>query len=98
MSGIGRLIPDTVVMFEVVSAATGRTDRVVKPIECRGLASMMHDVVVEQARRAMSTFHRADDGTWRPEPLDAGGTLELAAIGVVFPVAEAYEGVLLDGT
>ncbi len=85
-------------VFEVVSAATGRTDRVVKPIEYRALDSMMYYVVVEQASRAMSAFHRTAGGTWRPDPLDAGGTLELAAIGVAFPVAEAYEGVLLDGT
>ena len=58
---------------------------------------MMHYVVVEQASRAMSALHRNADGTWRPDPLDAGGTVELAAIGVAFPVAEAYEGVLLDG-
>ncbi len=92
------LVPAPVVVFEVVSPASLRTDRVVKLREYQAVASVRAYVIVESDVPAVTVLSREHGGEmFRATGLTDGEELELAAIGVSMPVGELYAGIDFGG-
>ena len=92
-----RLVPNPVVVFEVISPTSGRTDRVVKLREHAAVPTIRRYVIVESDAAAVTMFSR-DGGN---EPFRAGGlteedALDLLEIGIGLPVAAIYAGIAFD--
>lgn len=85
------VIPEPVVVFEVLSASTAGTDRIEKNEEYRLTPSIRRYVMLEQARRAATVFSRAGDD-WTGHVLTGDAVLSMPEIGVDLPLAEAYAG------
>ena len=99
VQGTQHLVPNPVVVFEVLSPSSRHTDLVIKPIEYGAVPSIRRYVIVEQAKAEVRGHERADDGAWlEAEPLRAGASLDLPEIGVVLPLADIYEDVAFDPT
>ena len=82
---------DPVVIFEVMSESTSRTDRTVKLMEYRALPSVQRYVMLEQDQAVATVFTRAETG-WALERLDATDVLLMPEIGAEIPMAELYDG------
>jgi Uma2 family endonuclease len=86
------VVPDPVVIFEVLSASTSDTDRYMKNSEYAATPSVRRYVMLEQDRVAATVFARAGDD-WVGHILLADATLALPEIGIELPLAELYEGI-----
>ena len=94
LAGRERIIPDPVVVFEVLSPSSTHTDLVEKPIEYAAVSSIQRYVIVEQSRIEVYVYHRVPDGRLtKMPPLHAGAMLELPEIGIMLPLADIYEDV-----
>ncbi len=84
---------DPVVLFEVLSQATRRIDMGEKKDAYLTIPTLSVYVMLEQDRAAAVVYRRTETGFVREvyEGLDA--VIPLAEIGVVLPLAEAYETV-----
>ncbi len=92
-----RLVPNPVVVFEVISPTSGRIDRIVKLHEYGAVPTIRRYVIVESDTMAVTVLSR--DGA--AEPFRAAGlteddTLPLPEIGIEIPVAAIYEGIAFD--
>lgn len=88
------LVPAPVVVFEVVSPASLRTDRVVKLREYQAVASVRTYVIVESDAPAVTALSRERGGEmFRATGLTEGDDLELPSIGVSIPITELYAGI-----
>ena len=88
--GRSRLIPQPVIVFEVVSPSSIREDRILKPAEYAAVASIKRYVIVEQSVIGLTVLRRSDDEPWHFETLKAGDTLSLPELGVEIPVDDLY--------
>lgn len=97
--GTALLVPGVVVVFEVLSPTSGRTDRIDKLREYRAVPSIRRYVVLEHLSAALTVFSRID-GTadWTAIALTADDILDMPEIGIAVPVSEFYEGVDLPDT
>lgn len=86
------VVTDPVVVFEVLSDSTARTDHFVKNQECRDTPSIQRYVMLEQELIGATVFARAGDD-WVGHVLGADAVLEMPEIGVSVPLIELYEGV-----
>lgn len=94
--GATRII-DPVVIFEVLSDSTARTDLVTKNQEYAGVASVRRYIVLAQDEMSGTMFERV--GTdWVGHLLHAGSILRMPEIDIELPLAELYEGVDLTAT
>ena len=90
--GTSKLVTDPVVVFEVLSPSSGRTDRIEKVKEYRAVPSMRRYLIVENTGIGAAMHHRQTaDAEWTVTPLVAGKTLMLPEIGIEVPLAEFYE-------
>jgi Uma2 family endonuclease len=89
--GTDRLIPGVVVVFEVLSPTSDRTDRFDKVIEYRAVGSIRRYVIVEYRFVGLTVFHR-EPGTedWTATVLTGSNTLSMPEIGIEVPVADIY--------
>ena len=94
--GRDRLIPDPVVVFEVVSDGNARNDRFVKMTEYHAVASIKRYVLVEQETPVLVSYSRQDDEPWTATSLSIGDILAMPEIGVEIPVAEIFDEVDFD--
>lgn len=95
--GTDRIVPGPVVVFEVVSPTSGRTDRIVKLREYRGVLTIRRDVILESTTAALTALDRtAPDAPWTATGLTEADTLEMPEIGVGVPVAEFFEGIAFE--
>jgi Uma2 family endonuclease len=85
------IIPDPVVIFEVLSPSTASADRTVKTREYQATPSVQRYVMLEQDRMAATVYVRAD-GEWNVHILLDDAVLGMPEIGVEVPLAELYEG------
>ena len=90
--GRDRLIPNPVVVFEVVSEDNARTDRFHKMREYHAVPSIERYVLVEQAAPVLLSYLRQDDAPWTAISLSTGDALALPEIGIEIPVADIFEG------
>ena len=88
-------VPDPVVLFEVPSSNTARTDGVLKLREYRSMPSVRRYIMLEQDEALATVVARIETG-WTIDQVDADGALAMPEIGVELPLAEVYEGVGLD--
>lgn len=84
------IITQPVVIFEILSDSTARTDRTIKLIEYRSLPSLQRYVMLEQDQALATVVGRTDTG-WSLEILDSAGIIRMPEIGAEVPVAEIYE-------
>ena len=85
-------LSDATVIFEVLSDATAKSDRVDKLIEYATLPSIRCYILLEQTAIAATVFRRelgAGDQTWTAEPV-AAGVIALPEIGIELPLAGLY--------
>jgi len=87
-----RVVPDPVVIFEVLSPSTSAIDRIVKAREYQATPSVKRYVMIEQDRIAATVHARAESG-WSVLVLKDNDTLVMPEIGLEVPLAELYEGV-----
>ena len=82
---------DPVVIFEVLSESTARTDKTTKLNEYCSLPSVQRYVMLEQDQVFATVVSRTATG-WGLETPGADGVLAMPEIGVEVPMAELYEG------
>ena len=86
------VIRDPVVVFEVLSPSTSRTDRIEKLREYQATSSIRSYVILEQDSVAATLFAR-HDGEWVVRALTGDDTLALPDIGVELPLGDIYADV-----
>jgi Uma2 family endonuclease len=87
-------VPDVVVVFEILSANTSRTDRIVKLREYAAVPSMRRYVIVESTSIGLTVMERdRPDEPWRVTTLTSDDILRMPEIGIEVPVDELYTGV-----
>ena len=92
------LIPDAIVVFEVLSPSSGRTDRISKLIEYRAVPSIRRYVILEHRSADLTVFSRINGTTdWTAIALTADKTLDIPELGIAVPVQDLYEDVDLSG-
>ena len=89
------LVPDPVIVFEVVSPTSVRNDRVTKLREYAAVSSIRRFVLVESEAVAVTVFHRdGGDEAFRATGFTEDDVLTLPEIGTELPVSAVYDGVL----
>ncbi len=92
-----RVVPNPVIVFEVVSPSSVRIDRVVKLREYQAVSTIRRYVIVEPDAVAITVFSRDHEGeTFRATGLAEDDILQLTEIGIEIPVAAIYEGIVFD--
>jgi len=87
-------IPGVVVVFEVLSANTSRTDRILKVREYAAVHSIRRYVIVESTGIGLTVMERErSDETWRATTLTTDDILRMPEIGIEIPVTEFYEDI-----
>lgn len=83
------IVPEPVVVFEVLSPGTSRTDRIEKLRECQATPSIRRYVILEQDSIAATVFSRL--GTeWTARALTDGDVLAMPEIGIELRLSEIY--------
>ena len=91
------IIPEPVVVFEVLSPGTSRTDRIDKLREYQATASIRRYVLLEQDSMAAMVFTRV--GTeWVVRSLTEPEVLQMPEIGIDLPLADIYADERLAGS
>jgi Uma2 family endonuclease len=88
------VIHDPVVVFEVLSPGTSRTDRIEKLREYRATPSIQRYVILEQDSIAAMVFTRSG-ADWAVQELTAGETLDMPEIEVTLLLEDIYADVTL---
>jgi Uma2 family endonuclease len=97
--GDAQIIPGVVVVFEVPSPTSGRTDRIIKLREYRAIGTIRCYVILEHNSAGLTVFTRRGEGQdWTARALTIEDILQLPEIGIEIPVAELYENVDLPET
>jgi Uma2 family endonuclease len=86
------VVRDPVVVFEVLSNSTARTDLVTKNHEYAATPSVRRYVILSQDEMAGTMFERVGDD-WVGHLLAANTVLSMPEIGIEVTLAELYEGV-----
>lgn len=96
--GTDRVVPGVVVVFEVLSATSGRTDRIEKLREYQAVPSIRRYVILEHSSVGLVVHSRSQaEDPWIATALTDGDVLRMPEIGIEIPIAEFYEGTdLLD--
>ena len=83
---------EPVVVFEVLSESTARTEHIEKLREYAATPSILRCVILEQDSIGAMVFTRKD-GQFVAETLTDGDTLRMPEIGVEVAIADFYEGI-----
>lgn len=81
---------------EVLSPGTEAYDRGRKFGYYRACPTLQEYVLVDTQRQAIEVYRRETDSLWTLHPFGPGDEVELASLGVRFPVAEAYRDVVFS--
>jgi Uma2 family endonuclease len=84
-----------VVVFEVVSESSARTDRIDKVREYQATASIQRYVILEQTSVGATVFARLGE-IWTATALTEQDTVVMPEIGIELPLAECYLGLDLS--
>lgn len=85
------IVPEPVVVFEVLSSSTASTDRIAKNEEYRATPSIQRYVMLEQTRQAATVFSREVDD-WVGHVLTGSVALDMPEIGIDLPLGDVYAG------
>ncbi len=88
------VIREPVVVFEVLSPGTSRTDRIEKLREYQATPSIQRYVILEQDSVAATVFTR-QGAAWDARALTAGESLAMPEIDVTLPLGDIYADVTL---
>jgi Uma2 family endonuclease len=89
------VVADPVVVFEVLSPSTARTDRFVKHREYLNALSIQRYDILEHDGGAASVFERAGD-RWISGIATEGESLAIPEFGIEVPLAELYDGIVFE--
>jgi Uma2 family endonuclease len=92
IDGRSDMVPNPVVVFEVLSPSAASVDRVTKNEEYRATPSIQRYVMLEQTRVAATVFARSGE-SWTGTVTSGEAVLAMPEIGVELPLAELYVGV-----
>jgi Uma2 family endonuclease len=87
-----KVVRDAVVIFEILSVTTARTDTVTKNKEYAAAASVRRYIVLAQDEVGGTRFERVGDD-WLGRLLTAESILKMPEIGVQVPLIEFYEDI-----
>lgn len=91
--GSDRIVPGVVVVFEVLSPTSGRTDRIEKLREYQSVLSIRRYVILEHTSVGLAVHSRMrGEDPWIATALTNGDVLLMPEIGIEIPIAEFYEG------
>jgi Uma2 family endonuclease len=94
LDGAALTVPGVVVVFEILSSGTSRTDRIIKVREYAAVASIRRYVILESTSVGLTVLERDAPGdAWRAATLTDADVLRMPEIGIEVPVAEFYEDV-----
>ena len=98
LPGTAYLVADPVIVFEVVSPTSGRTDRIVKVAEYACIPALRRYVIIEPSGLGVTVLTRTDPAErWSLTTLaTASDILDLSELGCELPLSEIYEGVSFD--
>lgn len=82
---------DPVVVFEIISPSTARTDRVDKMREYWNTPSIRRYVIIEQEGMSATAYTR-QDGRWTGRVLWAGDMIDLPEAGIALALEDLYDG------
>ena len=85
------VIDEPVVVFEVISEDTARTDRIEKLREYQATPSIRRYIILEQKSIGATVFVRQHE-LWTATALAESDDLAMAEIGIEVPLAEFYSG------
>ena len=88
-AGAATVARDPVVVFEVLSPGTSRTDRITKAREYGATESIQRYVILEQGAQAATVFARRN-GVWAGVVVEGDAVLDMPEIGISLPLAELY--------
>lgn len=91
------LATQRLLLFEVVSDSSEKTDLFQKNKEYASLPSVQRYVLLEQNRIGGMMFERRD-GDWLGHLLGADSVIHMPEIGVEIPIVNFYEGVSFEKT
>lgn len=89
-------ITEPLVLFEVLSKSTSRTDRIEKAIEYLATPSVRRYVLLEQDAAGITSMRRRSDQSWETVVLTGPAILDLPELGMQVPLSEIYAGVEFD--
>ena len=89
------IVPEPVVIFEVLSASTAVVDRGLKATEYQATSSIQHYVTVEQTQAEALIKSRDGDGWIGRTVVGLDGVLRLSTLNVELPMAEVYRRIRL---
>jgi len=88
-----RLVPDPVIVFEVVSPSSVHMHHAIKLHEYQAVPTIRRYIIVESAAAAVTLNVRDQDGAaFEAETLGYSDMIRLPEIGIEIPVAAIYEG------
>jgi len=94
LDGAALTVPGAVVVFEILSSGTSRTDRIIKVREYAAVASIRRYVILESTSVGLTVLERDAPGdAWRAGTLTDADVLRMPEIGIEVPVGEFYEDV-----
>ena len=96
-SGADDIVPDPVLVIEVISPSTEREDRGRKKFDYFATPSIQQYAIIEQDARRIDLFTRAGD-RWTDEVVEGDATLRLSSVGVEISLDAIYEDTELDTT
>ena len=91
------IVPEPVVIVEVLSPTTERTDRGRKKFDYFAIPSLRQYAIVEQDERRVDLYTRTEAG-WVNEIVTGNAILNLSGIGIELPLDAIYEDTELDPT
>jgi Uma2 family endonuclease len=94
LDGEALTVPGVVVLFEVLSSTTGRTDRIIKVREYAAIASVRCYVILESTGVGLTVLERqGPNDAWSAATLTTGEILRMPEIGIEIPIAEFYQDI-----
>ncbi len=89
------VVPEPLVIFEVLSASTAIIDRNIKAAEYWDTPSIMRYVLLEQTKAEATVLHRSGEGGSETVLSGPNSVLTLPEVGSDIPVAEFYRRIQL---
>ncbi len=87
-------ITEPVLIVEVLSDSTERTDRHEKRLAYQRLESLKEYVLVAQDRMKVEVYRRTDGNDWEIERFDEGDELRLESVDLKAPMTDFYQDVM----
>lgn len=97
IDGRSDIVPDPVLIIEVISPSTERTDRGITKLDYFATTSILQYAIVEQEERLVDLYTRTAEG-WVNELVTDAAVLRLSSVGVEVALDTIYEDTELDAT